>query len=235
MTQKRKYTREVLAEAAEHCSSIDGVIAFLGAQPHEHLRRYLLRRFAHYGIDVSHFPHHRSDTVATRPPSDMLRECVANSRSLAELLRKLGRRDNGHQRKPLRQWIAEEGLTTAHFLGQGHQRGMPSTTPSRRPTDVLVKHDGKRRTKTVLLRRALSAIGVPERCAECGTSPVWRGNPITLEIDHINGDWSDDRAENLRFLCPNCHAVTSTWCRGGTRRTAHPQDLLTTSTARPVR
>ena len=133
MTQKRKYTREVLAEAAEHCSSIDGVIAFLGAQPHEHLRRYLLRRFAHYGIDVSHFPHHRSDTVATRPPSDMLRECVANSRSLAELLRKLGRRDNGHQRKPLRQWIAEEGLTTAHFLGQGHQRGMPSTTPADAP------------------------------------------------------------------------------------------------------
>lgn len=41
------------------------------------------------------------------------------------------------------------------------------------------------------------------------------GKALTLEIDHINGDWSDDRAENLRLLCPNCHAITDTWCRGG--------------------
>ncbi|MFJ6851353.1 HNH endonuclease [Streptomyces sp. NPDC091271] len=222
MTHRKQYTRERLTEAAARCSDIDEVIAFFGTHPYEQLRRYLLRRFGHYGIDVSHFSHCGSDTVASRPTRERLGEAVANSHSHAELLRKLGRRDNSHQRKLLRHWIEEEGMTTSHFLGQAHQRGKPAPTPTRRPEDLLVKHDGRRRTKTVLLRRALSEIGVPQRCDGCGTEPVWRGRPITLEIDHINGDWSDDRAENLRLLCPNCHAITTTWCRGGPRRAVRP-------------
>jgi 5-methylcytosine-specific restriction endonuclease McrA len=58
-------------------------------------------------------------------------------------------------------------------------------------------------------------MGVAETCAECGTGPMWRGKTMTLEVDHLNGDRSDDRLDNLRLLCPNCHAVTGTWCRGG--------------------
>jgi hypothetical protein len=234
MGQRQQYTRERLIKAAENCSDIDEVIAFLGTHPYGQLHRYLLRRFVHFGIDVSHFRRRDSGSAASRPSRDALREAVAGSRSVAELLRRLGRRVNGHQRNLLHRWIAEEGLTTSHFLGQAHQRGKPATTPTRRPEDLLVRHDGKRRTKTVLLRRALSEIGVPERCDGCGTEPVWRGNPMTLEIDHINGDWGDDRAENLRLLCPNCHAVTNTWCRGGARRTAHERDSPTTPAACPV-
>lgn len=48
------------------------------------------------------------------------------------------------------------------------------------------------------------------KCSICGIDE-WNSQPIVLEIDHINGDKYDNRKENLRFLCPNCHSQTETF------------------------
>ena len=71
------------------------------------------------------------------------------------------------------------------------------------------------REKAHVLRRAMIAVGVPYKCGECSQLPVWNGQPLTLDVDHVNGDWHDDRIENLRSLCPNCHTQqeTSKPCR----------------------
>ncbi|WP_447037710.1 HNH endonuclease [Streptomyces sp. DSM 118878] len=220
MSESRRYTRELLREAAKNCSSMEEVIAFVGARPYRNLRRHLFKRFDDYGIDVSHIPRRIRGGPILKPATGELRQAVAVSSSIAGALRALQRQETSRSRSLLRQWIAEDGIDTAHFLGQAHLRGKPGPTPRKSPADIFIKQDRPHRTKTVLLRRALREVGVPERCDRCGTSPRWNGKTMTLEIDHINGDWSDDQRENLRLLCPNCHAITSTWCRGGRRRVA---------------
>lgn len=52
---------------------------------------------------------------------------------------------------------------------------------------------------------------LPYMCDECGISE-WKGNSLSLHLDHINGINNDNRLDNLRFLCPNCHSQTDTYC-----------------------
>lgn len=67
------------------------------------------------------------------------------------------------------------------------------------------------------LRRLLLNSGVPLRCSECGISK-WRGVPAPLQVDHIDGDRINNNLRNLRFLCPNCHALTPTFAGRNIKR-----------------
>lgn len=60
----------------------------------------------------------------------------------------------------------------------------------------------------------------PYCCAICGQGPEWNGKPLTLPIDHIDGNFKNNSPENLRFLCPHCHTQTETW---GSKRLAQPR------------
>lgn len=73
---------------------------------------------------------------------------------------------------------------------------------------------GKKRNngtvKSALLRENI----ISYKCSECGLDDNWNGKKLTLQLDHINGNPKDNRLENLRFLCPNCHSQTATYTGG---------------------
>lgn len=142
---------------------------------------------------------------------DVLAPAVAGSRSIAGVVRYLGLHSkSGAVWSSLKRYILEYGLDTGHFSGLAHAKGVSS--PRRRtPQEILVVRDQAYRQTAVRLRRALLAIGVAHECAICGLPPQWQGQELVLEVDHVNGDWNDCRQENLRFLCPNCHAQTDTY------------------------
>lgn len=139
----------------------------------------------------------------------VLAEIVKNSSSYFDVLRNLGLKLAGGSHTHYKKRIETLKLDTSHFKGKGHGKGKLFTSVKREPSSILILRESGIRQRTAYLIEALLSVGVPHECNKCGQDTSWLGNPLTLDVDHINRNWLDDRAENLRFLCPNCHSQFS--------------------------
>lgn len=144
--------------------------------------------------------------VKYRYSDEDLAKAVAESFSVMEVMRKLGIKIAGGSHTHISNRIKNSALSTKHFLGQNHNKGKVSTNRKSAAEILVLKDKDSRRENVTRLRRALDEIGRERICVECSVDEVYNGKSLVLEIDHINGNSWDDRPENLRWLCPNCHS-----------------------------
>ena len=146
---------------------------------------------------------------------------VQASKTVSDVVRTLGGRPSGGMHRWATSRIRALGLDIDHFdrhawLRTNPMGGARTRTPL---AEVLVLGS---RFASSDVRRRLIAAGLKEaRCEGCGLDE-WQGKPLPLELDHINGDHTNNRLENLRILCGNCHSQTETWCSGGRSPKAAP-------------
>ena len=136
---------------------------------------------------------------------EVLEEVVPRCTSVLGVMRELGiTYRSGGIHSHLTKKIKDYKLDISHFTGQAHQKNRVAKNKLK-PEQILVLRLEGSRQHHYLLKRALLESGVKYQCVKCSIKS-WNSRPITLEIDHIDGNFLDDRIKNLQFLCPNCHS-----------------------------
>jgi hypothetical protein len=205
----KKYNDLQLACAVATHRTLSGVLVELGMAPSGGNYETVKRRIRELGLEASHLRAFGKRQRLSACTDERIEEAVKSSRSLAQVLIKLGFKPGGGRQALLKERIQELHLDTSHFMGQGWRKGSRGTViPARPLAEILVEG---RFLSTNWLKWRLIREGVKQpRCEACARIE-WNGRPIALELDHINGRRDDNRLENLCVLCPNCHAQTETY------------------------
>jgi hypothetical protein len=135
-----------------------------------------------------------------------LKDAVSSSTSLHQVLFKLNVAPYGGNYVVLNKAIKYFDLDISHFKGQGWSRD--KRFGNKHPIEDYF--NGKFITSHHLRQRLIKDEVFPHQCSNCGLT-IWLNEPIPLELDHIDGNITNNSLSNLRLLCPNCHAKTSTY------------------------
>jgi hypothetical protein len=143
---------------------------------------------------------------------------VAKHTNFTDVIRELGLRPAGGNHLTMKAHAARLGADTSHFNVERRVRGLRVYRETTRRAFAEIFCVDSRVSKTIVRRYAVRVIP-PTHCETCGNGGEWQGRPLTLQLDHVNGKYDDNRLENLRWLCPNCHSQTETFAgRGSVRR-----------------
>lgn len=132
-----------------------------------------------------------------------LRKAVAGNNNITDVLCCLGLGSSGAAFRNIKKHFERLDLDTKHFKPK--RKG--PTPKSIQEISGMTRLNSSSEFKKRLLREGL----LLNQCSLCGLLPEWEGRPLTLQLDHIDGNTGNNQLSNLRILCPNCHTQTDTF------------------------
>lgn len=146
------------------------------------------------------------------------REAVASSCSISETMKKLGLTYTGQAYRTFKRRAIEWSVDYSHFTGKGWSKGKKLGSRRSIKSHLILNNPNSSFIGSYALKMRLYNEGLKqEQCEICGLGNQWNKQTLSLHLDHINGKSWDNRLENLRILCPNCHSQTNTYA-GKNRR-----------------
>jgi len=138
-----------------------------------------------------------------------LQKLVNESTSISNMLKKLELPMKSFYHNPLKDKMKKFNIDDSMMLKNLKQMQFEVNirVNSQIPINELLVENSLH-ARSVIKKRILKNKLIPYKCNECGIEAIWNGKELCLQLDHINGINNDNRKENLRFLCPNCHAQT---------------------------
>ena len=130
------------------------------------------------------------------------------SNSKAEVMKKLGCA-SGRMHYILNERIILENIDLTKFI-ENKRKSIKIPRPALTPLKEILIENCEYKSST-LKKRLIKEGLLTEKCYKCGLGSEWQSEPLVLQLDHINGIRTDNRIENLRILCPNCHTQTPTY------------------------
>lgn len=147
----------------------------------------------------------------TKYTKEQMETAVGESKSIADVCRNLGIGTKGGNFKTMKRYIQLFNISTSHFQSRTEQlKGLhfQKTIPL---IEILIENSTYSNTsnlKSKLVKEGLKF----NICEICNLKGEWNNKPLKMQLDHINGISNDNRIENLRLICPNCHTQTETFC-----------------------
>jgi hypothetical protein len=154
----------------------------------------------------------KSNKVKIKYHKDNLVSIISNSKNMTTVLNKLNLRCAGGNYQTIKKYIELYNIDITHFETDVERYSglINYNTNNKIPIEnILIVNSTYNRANLKL--RLISENLLEYKCVECCNIGEWNGKPISLQLDHINGIHDDNRLENLRFLCPNCHSQTETY------------------------